>query len=160
MMILCLSYSITTVLSKFQDVDDCAKMIQYKKLTLNSGLKTYQILTNKNQMIILCLSYLITTVFQDIDDCAKMFICQLSTKPEDNLDGIEQNISSIFGTNEQGALDATKPSVLFDLAAIVGRNAGFEQCKTLYARCQMPYDEMLQFMSQKEKPTTILNNDL
>jgi hypothetical protein len=103
---------------------------------------------------------LLLSKFQDVDDCAKMFICQLGTKPEDNLDDIEQNISSIFGTNEQGALDATKPSVLFDLAATVGRDAGFEQCKTLYARCQMPYDEMLQFMSQKEKPTTILNNNV
>ena len=98
--------------------------------------------------------------FQDVDDCAKMFICQLGTKPEDNLDDIEQNIKNMFGTNEDGALDVTKSSVLFDLAATVGRDAGLEQCKTLYARCQMPYDEMLQFMSQKEGPTTILNNDL
>ena len=89
-----------------------------------------------------------------------MFICQIGTKSEDNLDDIEQNINSIFGTNEQGALDATKPSVLFDLAATVGRDAGLEQCKTLYAKCLIPYDEMLQFMSQKEGPTTILNNNL
>merc|ERR1711935_340316 len=94
--------------------------------------------------------------FQDVDDCAKMFICQLGTKPEDNLDDIEQNIKNMF----DGALDVTKSSVLFDLAATVGRDAGLEQCKTLYARCQMPYDEMLQFMSQKEGPTTILNNNL
>ena len=60
--------------------------------------------------------------FQDVDDCAKMFICQLSTKPKKNLDDIEQNISSIFGTNEQGALDATKPSVLFNLATTVDLN--------------------------------------
>ena len=53
---------------------------------------------------------LLLSKFQDLDDCAKMFICQLSTKPQDNLDDIEQNISGIFGTNEQGTLDATKPS--------------------------------------------------
>ena len=33
-----------------------------KKLTLNSQLQTYQILTNDDQMFILCLSYFITTV--------------------------------------------------------------------------------------------------
>ena len=33
-----------------------------KKLTLNSQLQTYQILTNNDQMLILCLSYFITTV--------------------------------------------------------------------------------------------------
>ena len=35
---------------------------KYKKLTLNSPLQTHQILTNDDQMIIFCLSYLITTV--------------------------------------------------------------------------------------------------
>ena len=33
-----------------------------KKFTLNSQLQTYQILTNDDQMLILCLSYVITTV--------------------------------------------------------------------------------------------------
>ena len=33
-----------------------------QKLTLNSQLQTYQILTNDDQMLILCLSYFITTV--------------------------------------------------------------------------------------------------
>ena len=101
---------------------------------------------------------LLLSKFQDVDDCAKMFICQLGTKPEDNLDDIEQIINNMFGTNED--LDVTKSSVLFDLAATVGRDAGLEQCKTLYAKCQMPYDKMLQFMSRKEGPTTILSNNL
>ena len=35
-----------------------------KKLTLNSWLQTYQILTNDDEMFILCLSYLITTVLE------------------------------------------------------------------------------------------------
>ena len=38
--------------------------------------------------------------FQDVDDCAKMFICQLGTKPEDNLDDIEQNIKNMFGKGQ------------------------------------------------------------
>jgi hypothetical protein len=32
------------------------------KLALNSQLQTYQIVTNDDQMLILCLSYFITTV--------------------------------------------------------------------------------------------------
>ena len=38
-----------------------------KKLTLNPQLQTYQILTNDDQMFILCLSYFITTVHAKLE---------------------------------------------------------------------------------------------
>ena len=37
-----------------------------EKLTLNSQLETYQILTNDDKMLILCLSYFITTLHKMI----------------------------------------------------------------------------------------------
>ena len=98
--------------------------------------------------------------FQDFDDCAKMFVCQLGAKPEDSLNDVEKYINAMFGTNQNGALDFLKPSALFDFAATVGRDAGLEQCKTLYARCQMPFQEMTKFMNQKEVLGSFNENDL
>ena len=88
--------------------------------------------------------------FQDIDDCAKMFLCQLGAKPEESLNYVEKDINDMFGTNQNGTLDVLKPSVLFDLAATFGRDAGLEQCQTLYARCQIPYEDMMNIMFQNE----------
>ena len=77
-----------------------------------------------------------------------MFLCQLSGKAKDKLNDVEKYLDdTLFGTNEEGTLDVLKLSVRFDLAAAVGRDAGTNQCQTLYARCQMPYEEMLVFMS-------------
>ena len=42
-------------------------------------------------------------------------------------------ISSAFGQME--AIDVTAPSVEFDLAALVGRMVGSQRCQTLYTRC-------------------------
>ena len=79
-----------------------------------------------------------------------MFLCQLGAKPEDSLNYVEKDINGIFGTNQNGTLDVLKPSVLFDLAATVGRDAGLEHCQILYARCQIPYEEMMNIMVQNE----------
>ena len=54
-------------------------------MTLNSQLQTYQILTNDDQLLILCLSYFITTVarfFLFISKC----VCQLTVQYVDTLD--------------------------------------------------------------------------
>merc|ERR1711935_594487 len=99
---------------------------------------------------------------QDFDDCAKMFVCQLGAKPKDSLNDVEKNINDMFGTNQNGALDVLKPQNLqgFEFAATVGRDAGLEQCQTFYARCQMPYQEMMKFMNQKEVLGSFNENDL
>merc|ERR1712002_1143906 len=49
--------------------------------------------------------------FQDSDDCAKMFICKLNTKPENELGEVEHEIKNVFGTNENEALDVKKASI-------------------------------------------------
>ena len=80
--------------------------------------------------------------FQDINDCAKKFICELNAQDETKLDSVEMLTRSLFGYNDAGRLDVTKPSAHFDFAAIVGREAGLDQCKTIFARCDAPYEEL------------------
>ena len=80
--------------------------------------------------------------FQDSNDCAKKFICELNAQEETKLDSVETLTRSLFGYNDSGRLDVTKPSAHFDFAAVVGREAGFDQCKTIFARCDAPYEEL------------------
>jgi hypothetical protein len=42
-------------------------------------------------------------------------------------------IATTFG--QADVIDVTKPSVLFDVAAHIGRMAGEKQCRTVYSRC-------------------------
>ena len=80
--------------------------------------------------------------FQDANDCAKKFICELNAKDETMLDSIEMVTRTLFGDDNSGRFDVTKPSAHFDFAAIVGRKAGFKQCETIFARCDVPYVDL------------------
>ena len=90
--------------------------------------------------------FVIEADIKDTDDCAKLLICQLNTKDEAKLDDMEKLIKNLFGTNEYGVLDVTKTTIRFDLAAVTGRLAGLEQCKTIYGRCSIPYNDMMKIM--------------
>merc|ERR1711935_608453 len=59
-----------------------------------------------------------------------MGICELSATPAQQLRADEIVISSAFG--QMDAVDVTAPSVEFDLASLIGRMAGSQQCKTIY----------------------------
>ena len=80
--------------------------------------------------------------FQDTNDCAKKFICELNAKDETKLDSIEMVTRTLFGDDNSGHFDVTKPSAHFDFAALVGRKAGFNQCETIFARCDVPYEDL------------------
>ena len=80
--------------------------------------------------------------FQDTNDCAKKFICELNAKDVTKLDSIEMVTRTLFGYDNSGRFDVTKPSAHFDFAAIVGRKAGFNQCETIFARCDVPYEDL------------------
>lgn len=87
---------------------------------------------------------------QDTDDCAKMLICQLNAKTnEEPLDTTETLIKSMFGTDPNGGLDVTKSSVVFDLAATIGQHAGMKQCTLLYGRCDVPYKQLLNILEKE-----------
>jgi hypothetical protein len=42
-------------------------------------------------------------------------------------------IASTFGRSD--VIDVTVPTVLYDVAAHIGRQAGEKQCRTVYPRC-------------------------
>ena len=86
--------------------------------------------------------------FQDANDCAKKFICELNAKNKKNLDGIEMVTRSLFGYDDSGRLDVTKPSAHFDFVAVVGRKAGFDQCETIFARCDIPYEDLKKMIEE------------
>ena len=57
------------------------------------------------------------------------------------LQGDERLIASIFG--QKDAIDLTLPSVEFDLAALIGRKVGVNRCRTIYSRCTIPAQEIM-----------------
>merc|ERR1711935_711204 len=79
---------------------------------------------------------------KDQYDCAKLLICELSATPAQQLRADEIVISSAFG--QMDAVDVTAPSVEFDLASLIGRMAGSQQCKTIYSRCAVTPQAMME----------------
>merc|ERR1711997_676130 len=71
----------------------------------------------------------------DAEDCAKKLICSLNAQDVKTLQADEAAIASLFG--KTAGIDLTSTTVEFDLAALMGRQAGKNQCDTIYARC--PY---------------------
>merc|ERR1739844_230506 len=79
---------------------------------------------------------------KDQYDCAKLLICELSATPAQQLKADEIVISSAFG--QMDAVGVTAPSVEFDLASLIGRMAGSQQCKTIYSRCAVTPQAMME----------------
>ena len=43
-------------------------------------------------------------------------------------------------------INLSSGTVEFDLAALIGRKAGTQQCQKIYARCNKEYDELLKVL--------------
>merc|ERR1712008_223941 len=69
----------------------------------------------------------------DAEDCAKKLICSLNAKEVSTLASDESAIAELFG--KSGSIDVSAATAEFDLAALMGRQAGKAQCETIYARC-------------------------
>ena len=78
---------------------------------------------------------------KDQYDCTKMLICALHAKPVEEMAEDEILIASTFG--QMDAIDLTLPSVEFDLAALLGRKVGAERCNTIYSRCTVPAQDIM-----------------
>lgn len=78
---------------------------------------------------------------KDVDECAKLLVCALNAKPINKLDEDEFAIASTFGQSD--SIDVTVPTVLYDVAAHVGRKAGEKQCRTVYPRCNAQVDAIM-----------------
>jgi len=78
---------------------------------------------------------------KDVDDCAKFLVCHLNAKPLNKLAADEFAIASTFGQSD--VIDVTLPTVLYDVAAHIGRQAGEKQCRTVYPRCVAEVDNIM-----------------
>ena len=60
-------------------------------------------------------------IFKDQDDCSKMLVCELNRmrRDGDELSESELFIADAFGSGDE--LDVAKPSLAFDIAAVIGR---------------------------------------
>ena len=44
----------------------------------------------------------------------------------------------------QDGIDVASPTIAFDVAAVMGRQAGSKQCEYVYKRCQTPFKQLLE----------------
>ena len=60
-------------------------------------------------------------IFKDQDDCSKRLVCELNRmrRDGDELTDNEEVIADAFGSGNE--LDVAKPSLAFDIAAVIGR---------------------------------------
>ena len=75
---------------------------------------------------------------EDIDDfdCAKFYVCELSTRSQDDLSEDEKRVLSVFQDDSQG-IQLTSAKSPYDLAARLGRLGGNKSfCAYRYSRCE------------------------
>merc|ERR1711956_4537 len=80
----------------------------------------------------------------DGDDCAKKLICSLNAQDIKTLQADEAVIASLFG--KSAGIDLTAATIEFDLAALMGRQVGKNQCDTIYARCPYQTKDLMEVM--------------
>jgi len=77
---------------------------------------------------------------EDAGDCAKKLICLVHAKAANTLDQQEAAVFQLFPAAD--AIDVSKDTVQFDLAAVVGRKAGAAACERVYRRCEMTVEQL------------------
>ena len=75
---------------------------------------------------------LLQTSLVDTNDCAKKLVCSLNAHDFTTLAADEKSIVTLFGQSDK--IDVSAVTAEFDLAALMGRQAGPEQCQRIYAR--------------------------
>jgi len=83
----------------------------------------------------------------DAEDCAKKLICSLNAQDVKTLQADEAAIASLFG--KTAGIDLSSTTVEFDLAALMGRQAGKHQCDTIYARCPYQSKDLMEVMRKE-----------
>jgi len=84
----------------------------------------------------------------DAEDCAKKLVCSLNAQDVNTLQADESAIAALFGKTA-GGIDVTATTVEFDLAALMGRQAGKAQCDTIYARCPYQTKDLMEVMRKE-----------
>jgi len=83
----------------------------------------------------------------DAEDCAKKLVCSLNAQDVKTLQADEAAIASLFG--KSAGIDLASTTVEFDLAALMGRQAGKHQCDTIYARCPYQSKDLMEVMRKE-----------
>jgi len=83
----------------------------------------------------------------DAEDCAKKLICSLNAQDVKTLQADESAIASLFG--KTAGIDLSSTTVEFDLAALMGRQVGKNQCDTIYARCPYQSKDLMEVMRKE-----------
>merc|ERR1711973_564591 len=86
-------------------------------------------------------------IFKDQDDCSKRLVCELNRmrRDGDELTDNEEVIADAFGSGNE--LDVAKPSLAFDIAAVIGREVGGNRCELNYRRCETSVTKMLSMIN-------------
>jgi len=79
---------------------------------------------------------------KDQYDCAKLLVCELNAIPVDELREDEIIVSRAFG--QEDAVDVTDNAVEFHLAGLIGRKIGSPRCKTMYSRCVLTPQKLME----------------
>jgi hypothetical protein len=72
----------------------------------------------------------------------KLFVCDLSSRLESTLSDFEAGLRDNFASS-LSEIDPSSGGVEFDLASVIGRTQGVQQCRSVYARCRYDYDTVL-----------------
>ena len=82
-------------------------------------------------------------IFKDQDDCSKMLVCELNRmrRDGDELSESELFIADAFGSGDE--LDVAKPSLAFDIAAVIGREVNSKVQISIRLLLQQQSKEML-----------------
>merc|ERR1711997_57682 len=83
----------------------------------------------------------------DAEDCAKKLICSLNAKEVSTLASDESAIAELF--DKFGSIDISAATAEFDLAALMGRQAGKAQCEIIYARCPYESKDLMEIMRRE-----------
>jgi len=89
---------------------------------------------------------LLTASLNDAEDCAKKLVCTLNAQDLTTLDTEERAIALLFGQADN--IDVTAVTVEFDLAALMGRKAGHDQCQLIYSRCPYQTKDLMDVIRQ------------
>jgi len=99
-------------------------------------------------------------IFKDQDDCSKMLVCELNRMRRDGeeLSESELFIADAFGSGDE--LDVAKPSLAFDIAAVIGREVGGNRCELNYRRCETGVSQMLSMINAEMEQIENIQKEL
>merc|ERR1711936_1403891 len=86
-------------------------------------------------------------VYKDQDDCSKRLLCELNAKLVEGkwLSENERIIANSFG--EDNEIDLAAETLVFDLAAVMGKKGGKRRCELSFRRCETPVVEMMDMIN-------------